>query len=60
MGGAMGGGMGGPGASFDKNKIQNAVQSHMKDKVMKIDDEDVRVWALVSNVPLVGKPVAVV
>ena len=27
---------------------------------MKIENEDVRVWELVSNVPLVSKPVAVI
>ena len=59
MGGNMGyGGQGG--ASFDKARIQNAVNNHMRDKVMKIDDDDVRTWALVSNVPQVSKPVAII
>ena len=33
---------------------------HMRNKVMIVDDTDKRVWGLITNVPHVNKPVAVV
>ena len=57
MGGAPGGN---PALSFDKKEMQEKVKNHFQQKVMVVDDVDRQVWELVSNVPYVGKPVAVV
>ena len=36
------------------------VKDHMRQKVMIIDDDDKRVWEMITQVPNVNKPVAVV
>ena len=58
----MGGipGSGGFGGKFDQAEIKNKIQAHFQQKVLVVDDVDRQVWGLVSNVPLVSKPVAVV
>ena len=42
----MGGGanFGGGGAKFDKDKVQEGLKNHFKDKVMVVDDIDRQVW----------------
>ena len=46
--------------SFDKDKVKAAVESHMREKVMKVDEVDMQFWLLVTDVPQVTKPVAVI
>ena len=47
-------------AQANIQKSQDLIKAHMNQKVMVIDDVDRQVWELVSNVPTVNKPVAVV
>ena len=59
--GGMGGmSMGGQGGKMDSNEMKNMIQGHFQQKVMVVDDIDRQVWALVSNVPYVTKPVAII
>ena len=53
-------GTGPNGSKMNLKKSQDLVKAHMQQKVMVIDDVDRQVWELISNVPSVGKPVAVV
>ena len=46
--------------NFDKEQAKEQVKNHFQNKVMVVDDVDRQVWELVSNVPYVSKPVAVV
>ena len=48
------------GVKFDQKQIKDAMQNHFQQKVLVVDDVDRQVWELVSNVPLVSKPVAIV
>tara|TARA_B110001450_G_C17453160_1_gene412925 strand:- start:372 stop:611 length:240 start_codon:yes stop_codon:yes gene_type:complete len=43
---------------MDKEQAKAAVQSHINNKVLVVDDMDRQVWMMVSNVPYVTKPVA--
>ena len=43
---------------INANNAAELAKSHLKHKVMVIDDVDRQVWELVSNVPYVSKPVA--
>ena len=54
--GQPGGGFGGQ--KLDKEQAKAAVQNHINNKVLVVDDLDRQVWMLVTNVPYVTKPVA--
>ena len=54
------GGMGGGAMNVDKDKMKQALQGHFQQKVMVVDNIDRQVWELVSNVPYVQKPVAII
>ena len=52
--------MGVTGGKLDQNQVKNMVQDHLNRKVMVVDNLDRQVWALVSDVPYLSKPVAIV
>ena len=59
--GGMGGmGMGGQGGKIDGAQAKIMMQDHFSRKVMVVDDLDRQVWALVSDVPYLTKPVAII
>ena len=48
------------GQKLDKDQAKAAVQNHINQKVLVVDDMDRQVWMLVSNVPYVTKPIAAI
>ena len=59
--GGMGGmSMGGQGGKIDGAQAKMMVQDHFNRKVMVVDDLDRQVWALVSDVPYLTKPMAII
>ena len=49
--------------STSGSKLDNAkekVRDHLKNKVAVVDDIDKQVWELVSNMPAINKPLAVI
>ena len=59
-GGMSGMSMGAGGGKMDQAQAKALVQDHIQRKVMVVDDLDRQVWALVSDVPYLSKPVAIV
>ena len=41
-------------------EIKGKVKNHIKEKVMIVDDQDRQIWEMMTNVPLVTKPVAII
>ena len=48
------------GFQVDKEALKNNMKDHMEKKIMVVDEKDKQVWDLVTDVPLVTKPVAVI
>ena len=48
------------GVEIDANLYKQRASEHFNNKVLAIDDVDKQVWDLTTNVPRVGKPVAIV
>ena len=48
------------GREFDVNNMKQRTTEHFKTKVIAIDETDKMVWGLITDVPKVGKPVAII
>ena len=53
-------GLSAAGVNIDQEKIQKNLQDHIQNKVIQVGGEDKQVWQMVTNVPYVSKPVAIV
>ena len=45
---------------FDTQHMKQRTTDHFKNKVMAIDETDKMVWGLITDVPKVSKPVAII
>ena len=39
--------------------MQNKVNTHLKENVAVVDEYDRQIWEMLTNVPLVSKPIAI-
>ena len=47
------------GVQIDQNDMKNRIKSHFATRVIPVDEQDRQIWNLITEVPLVTKPVAI-